>query len=296
MTVTADPVWNDLFRHIQEASGPIMIIGDTDTGKSTLIRYIIYKFLATGTSISLVDSDVGQSSLGLPGSVCCQVFRTEKDYNDFVYDKICYIGTVNPSKNIKSSIQCTTLLTNFCREETDIILIDTTGLITGNYGNALKIGKIRSIRPSHIVALQHNDELEHILSQIEKSAIHRLPVSPFVKKRTRDNRVHYRNKKLYDYFLKGQLFEILLDAITSVWFYNGKPFHPTESRFPEKTLIGLNDGDETHALGIVTDMNNKFLTFITSIKSLKRINRVVFGDILIDSNDFVTIKNHITPK
>lgn len=296
MTVTTDPFWKDLFRHVQEASGPIMIIGDTDTGKSTLIRYIISKFIANDTSISLVDSDVGQSSLGLPGTVCSKVFRTEKDYNDFVYDNICYIGTVNPSKNIKSSIQCTTLLTNFCREKTDIVLIDTTGLITGNYGNALKIGKIRSIKPSQIVALQRNDELEHILADIEEITIHRLTVSPFVKKRTRDNRVRYRNKKLYDYFLKGELFEFLLDANTSAWFHNGKSFHPKESSFPEQTLIGLNDGDETHALGIVTDMNNKFLTFITPIKSFKRINRVVFGDILIDSNDFVKIKNRIISK
>lgn len=273
-----------------------MIIGDTDTGKSNLIRYLICNFLDTDTSISLVDSDVGQSSLGLPGTVCSQVFRTKKDYNDFVYDKMCYIGTVNPSKNIKSSIHSTTLLTNFCREKTDIVLIDTTGLIAGNYGNALKLGKIRSISPTHIVALQHNDELEHILAHIKKITIHRLTVSPFVKIRTRDNRLSYRNKKLYDYFLKGQLFEFLLDASTSEWLYNGKSFHPKELTFPEKTLIGLNDGDETHALGIITDMNNKFLTFITSIKSLKRINRVVFGDILIDSNDFVKIKNHIIPK
>jgi polynucleotide 5'-hydroxyl-kinase GRC3/NOL9 len=267
-----------------------MILGDTDTGKSTLIRYFICNFLDTDTSISLVDSDVGQSSLGLPGTVCSKVFRTEKDYTDFVYDKLCYIGTVNPSENITSTVYSTTLLTNSCREETDRVLIDTTGLITGFYGNSLKLGKIRSICPTQIVAIQRNSELEDILAQIEKIIIHRLAVSPFVKKRTRDHRVRYRNKKLYDYFMKEQLSECLLDANTSEWFYNGKSFHPKETSFPEKTLIGLNNRDETCSLGIITDMNNQFLTCITPIKSLNRINRVVFGDILMDSHDFEKIK------
>ena len=105
--------------------------------------------------------------------------------------------------------------------------------------------------------------------------------------------MRYRNKKLYDYFLKGQLSEFLMDTHSSQWIYNGKVFHMKESSFPEKTLIGLNDGDDTHALGVITDMNNKFLTFIAPIRSLERINRVVFGDILIESYDFEKIKNHM---
>ena len=292
MTATPDPSWLNLFEHLKKVHGPVMVLGDTDTGKSTLIRYVIWKFLDTGIPVALVDSDVGQSSLGLPGTVCSKVFRDKKDYHDFLYDNICYVGTVNPSKNIKSSIQCTSLLTHFRRGKTDITLIDTTGLIAGEYGNALKIGKIRSTRPSQIIALQRNNELEHILEQVENIPIHRLAVSPFAKVRTRDNRVRYRNKKLCNYFLKGRLFEILFDASSSEWFYNGKSFRPKENKFPEQTLIGLNEEDETLALGIITGMNNKFLTFITPLKSLKRVKRVVFGDILIESNDFVKIKNH----
>jgi polynucleotide 5'-hydroxyl-kinase GRC3/NOL9 len=293
MKVISDHSWENLFSHAIKVHGPIMIIGDTDTGKSTLIRYFIRNFLDRDTPVSLVDSDVGQSSLGLPGTVCSKVFRTNNDYNDFMFKKMCYVGTVNPSENINSSIHSTTLLANFCREKTHFVLIDTTGLIAGTCGIALKLGKIKSIHPTQIVALQHNDELEHILAHIEKITVHRLTVSPFVKIRTRDNRVRYRNKKLYDYFLKGQLSEFLMDTHTSQCIYNGKLFHPKESSFPEKTLIGLNDGDETHALGVITDMNNKFLTFIAPIQSLERINRVVFGNILIGSYDFEKIKNHM---
>jgi len=46
--------------------GTIMVIGASDTGKSTLARYLFQELCRAGLRVAYLDGDVGQSTLGLP--------------------------------------------------------------------------------------------------------------------------------------------------------------------------------------------------------------------------------------
>ena len=51
-------------------AGPrIIVIGDTDTGKSTLCKYIINSAVKSGHALTFVDGDLGQNSITVPGSL-----------------------------------------------------------------------------------------------------------------------------------------------------------------------------------------------------------------------------------
>jgi hypothetical protein len=47
------------------------------------------------------------------------------------------------------------------------------------------------------------------------------------------------------------------------------------------TVIGLNHGEETLGLGLVTEADREGITFRTPLGSLAGVRRVVFGDIVL---------------
>jgi len=282
MEIIPESEWDGLYGELISHKGTAIIIGATDSGKSTLAKYLLQRLISENIKVCLIDSDVGQSSLGLPGTVSIKLFCNQKDMEDFMFEKMSFMGTVNPAKKIPFIINTTKRMVDMCRINSDITLIDTSGLVVGETGKALKISKIRSVKPEHIIAVQRYDELEHILELIETSRIHRIKTSQAAKIRTVAIRTQYRKKKLQNYFNKNETSDFLLKANEIKFFYNNKPFIPNKDTVKKGTLIGLNHGEDTIALGILNDISENSVTFRSPIKSIKNINKVIFGDMTIE--------------
>ena len=73
----SEPDWEVLLHKLLQNKGTALIIGATDSGKSTLAKYLVQKLVSQNINVCLIDSDVGQSSLGLPGTICMKVFSTK---------------------------------------------------------------------------------------------------------------------------------------------------------------------------------------------------------------------------
>ena len=281
MEIYPAPEWEGLYRELKEHKGTAMVLGATDSGKSTLAKYMVRRLVKEAITVSVVDADVGQSTLGLPGTVSMKVFSHEKDIEQYTFEKMFFVGSTNPAKKISLMVNGSKRMVDSCREKSDIIFIDTTGLITGEIGRALKIGKIRTIKPEYIIALQRNDELEHILRLVENSVIHRIGVSMMAKCRDRENRMRYREKKFLDYFDEKMVSEFLLHRHDARFFFNGKSLSLIEGDFMAGTIIGLNHNDDTTALGVIVDMTADSITFKSPIRSLRGIKRVLFSEMTI---------------
>ena len=281
MEIFPAPEWEGLLETLKQQRGAAILIGATDSGKSTLAKYLVEKLVRENIRVSVVDADVGQSTLGLPGTISMRVFYNEKDIENFRFEKIFFVGSTNPAKKIPLMIEGSKMMVDFCRLKSEIIIVDTTGLIAGEIGRVLKIGKIKAIKPEHIIAVQRNDELENILSLIGGVSIHRIRASSLAKCRDRENRVYYRRKKFLDYFDTKEISEFFLNQNDVRFFYNNKLFNPRKEDFKKGSIIGLNHNDDTMGLGIVVEINDDSVIFESPIKSLKEINRVLFSDIEI---------------
>ena len=278
MEILPELEWEGLLEKLKQQRGTAILIGATDSGKSTLAKYLVEKLIRENIKVSVVDADIGQSTLGLPGTISMRVFSDEKDIENFRFERMFFVGSTNPAKRISMVIDGSKRMVDFCKEKSEIIIVDTTGLISGEIGRALKIGKIRAIKPEHIIAVQRNDELEHILDLIEGISIHRIRTSSLAKGRDRENRAHYRKKKFLDYFDIKEISEFLLNQNDVKFFYNSKPFNLREGDFKKGTIIGLNHNADTMGLGAVVEIIDDSVIFKSPIKSLKGINRVLFGD------------------
>lgn len=281
MDIIPESQWERLLDKLKRHKGTALLIGATDSGKSTLAKYLIKRLISENIRTSLVDSDIGQSSIGLPGTISIKIFCNQKDVEDFRFEKMFFVGSVNPVSKFHLMIHGTKRMTEICKKRSEIVIIDTTGLISGKLGRALKIDKIKAVRPDHIIAVQRDEELEHILNLIENIPIHRIKASCMAKVRSRGYRIRYRKKKFTDYFAKTKISEFLLNARDAGFFYNNKPFMPKDMDFEEGLIIGLNHDEDTIALGIITQIADNSIIFKSPIKSLKGINRVVFGDITL---------------
>jgi polynucleotide 5'-hydroxyl-kinase GRC3/NOL9 len=278
MEISPAPEWEGLFEKLRQQRGAALLIGATDSGKSTLAKYLVEELVRESIRVSIVDADVGQSTLGLPGTISMKVFSNERDIENFRFEKMTFVGSTNPVKKISMLIDGSKDMVDFCRKKSEIIIVDTTGLISGETGRALKIGKIKAIKPEHIIAVQRNDELEHILNLIEGVSIHRIKASIHAKCRDRENRIHYRKKKFLDYFDVKEISEFFLNQNDARFLYNSKPFNPREGDFKNGTIIGLNHNGDTIGLGLVVEIIDASVIFKSPIKSLKGINSVLFGD------------------
>lgn len=281
MEIIPEPDWEALCKNLLQHKGTAIIIGATDSGKSTLSKYLIRKFAPQDLRVCFIDSDVGQSSLCLPGTISMRTFHDETDIDNFRFERFSFIGAINPAKKIALIIDTVKRFTESCRKSSDITLIDTSGLVDGKIGEALKIGKIGAVRPEHIVAVQRGDELEHILRLIVDVNVHRIKTSAYAKTRTIATRVEYRKKKFDEYFDEAGISDFILYADEAAFLYNGRPFSLREGIFKKGTLIGLNHGADTLALGILEDASDNAVTFRSPLGSLRDIDRVIFGDITL---------------
>jgi len=278
MEIVTGPQWEGLLRELIRHKGTAILLGAVDSGKSTLARYLIKGILSKGITVSLVDSDIGQSSIGLPGVISMKIFNKYKDIEDLRAQQMLFVGFMNPLKGTSLMIGGTKKMVDISNDEgAEIIIVDTTGLIAGEAGKALKMGKINAIKPMHIVAIQRGDELEHILSLIEDIKVYRLMVSSMARHRSRDERIKYRENKFIEYF-KG-LRVIKLPPKRLEFFYSGRAADIEDISSKSGTLIGLNHNDDTIGLGILEGITPGEIVVKTPLKFSTGINRIILGDI-----------------
>lgn len=263
----------------------VLLLGDVDTGKSTLTRHIVGH--AGLENIGVVDTDVGQGELAPPASMGAALFVP----GGVTPVGSKFIGAVTPVRHTRDICDGAQHLSNLVRRrDPDLILIDTCGLVRGWAGVGFKTRLIQTVKPDIVLAVSRSGELDLILNQITppgstsstRAAI--LPISPSADVR-RKSPVHRRRRR-------QERFAVALDGAKNVTWR----IVPDDIRFalPEgksggevdlrRLLCGLEDTDGL-CVGIGTlervDWNARALTISTAVGSRPDVAAVRFGDLLI---------------
>jgi polynucleotide 5'-hydroxyl-kinase GRC3/NOL9 len=268
--------WKDLAGKLKGQT--VVFIGMTDVGKTTLVGYILKELLSMGEAVSLVDSDIGQSSLGLPGTVSMKTFKVPEDLGDFKPERMIFIGTTNPALKITPVVMAATKMVRAARKAgAGTVLVDTTGLVLGGLGRALKLAKIAAIRPDSVVAVKRADELEHIVKGLEDVRVFRVKASRLAKERTAAVRTKYRQGRFREYFKGSGTLTVRKSRVEFLFDSRAADISCIEPG----TLVALNRRDETLALGILEGTVEGRAAFTTPLKSARGVSRVLIGDILL---------------
>lgn len=277
--------WYELIEILHEEKGVAILLGTTDTGKSTLAKFLVFNLCKRGLKVALVDADIGQSFLGPPTTIGFSVFKSDPTWEIVLLPpEIFFVGSTTPEGCFPTHLKGTKRMVDKALSTgADIIIVDTTGFILGEAGKELKRRKIDLISPRILIALQKESEIEPLLELYQGNSQYkliRLPLSDQVKPRTPEERRVYRANKFNDYFKYATIQELTIDHIQiegEVLDLNGEILPIGWALKINGLLIGLKDAiDETLALGIIRNYSeeNKRLRISTPLREIERVKTI----------------------
>jgi polynucleotide 5'-hydroxyl-kinase GRC3/NOL9 len=292
MEILAPQEWFEILDPLEREEGIAILLGATDTGKSTLAKFLISHLCQKGLRVALVDADIGQSFLGPPTTIGFSIFRSHPDWKLILSTpEIFFVGSTTPEghfpihlKGVKKMVD----KASACGAE--VILVDTTGFVLGEVGKTLKRRKIDLISPRFILALQKSDEIEHILELYKEDPhyrILRLPLSEKARTRSMEERRTNRTNKFRDYFKYSEIQELAIEDVQiegETIDSNGFPIPLDWSLRINGLLIGLKDGnDESLALGVIRNYleEKKVIRVFTPLREVQRVKTIQLSSLKI---------------
>ncbi len=257
-------------------NGTVMLVGAADTGKSTLARWLVERACSSGQRAAWLDADLGQTSLGIPGTL--NVVTVAGESSDVVERSAFFVGSTSPRGHMLQ------VLTGLCRlrdrarsEGADPIFIDTSGLIAEESGgSALKEWEVELLVPTTIVALQRGRELEHLLSpwrHDHRFRVHLLPVAPGVRRRSPQERAERRRILFHHSFDGARTLRICKEQ---------KPIYGLKSA-ELGCLAGLIDREGLLlAVGVVRQIMSDGIELVSLCRSPEEVAAVRIGKLHID--------------
>ena len=189
----------------------VLFIGGLDAGKSTLARAVAAHARSLGREVAYLDADVGQKTVGPPATVGLKRVRSADDLTLerlAEADELAFVGSTSPQGHLLPLVTGVARLHARVRAEgADLVVVDSSGLVSGIYGQLVKYHKVELLQPDLVVGLQRGEELAPILGVIERFfsvPVVSLGIHPSVVATSVEQRAEHRERAMSRYF-SGEL-------------------------------------------------------------------------------------------
>jgi len=277
----ADKIAQQLSSQGLMQTGICLILGAADTGKTTLTMALA-KQLACGQRVGIVDADVGQSRIGPPTTVGWAVVENQQtDFSQLSVGGISFVGQVTPVGHLLQLTAAIVQCVQQVSKVTELIIVDTPGLIRGPAAAALWWAVQQILKPRLILAVQRQDELSGILSGLKSFDLQlkRIECPPQIAIKSPQERQSYRKSQFVSYFRDAGLYNINLADVAV------QPGRNLSGESFINRLVALrNQKGIDVALGLITGWQQEGHVMVVKAPPLD-INQIcclVIGDITID--------------
>jgi len=226
----------------------VLFVGGIDAGKSTLARAVAAYALTLGRSVAYLDGDLGQKTVGPPGTVAMKRIRSPDDLTFERLadaDALAFVGSTSPQGHLLP------LVTGMARlhdraiaDGADLVVVDTSGMVSGIYGQLVKYHKVELLQPDLVVGLQRGEELAPVLGVIERffnMDVIAVGVHPSVVPTSVEQRAEHRERAMARYF-GGELNRFRIRP--TVFMPSLPPLFDLVQL--DRLLVGLSDGAGGH--------------------------------------------------
>ncbi len=278
------PAWDKI--NLREAHGTLMVIGATDTGKSTFAQYLYRRLCAEpGRRVAYLDGDPGQSRLGPPTTMTLAFGQSGDDvFPPAGQHWRRFIQAISPRGHMLPLLVGAARLTQTSRDAgADVLVYDTSGWVGATDGGAnLKHAKIELLQPTVVFAIQRDQELVPVLSPLQHSRTVRvveLRPSSAAQRRDVAARQAHRASQFARYLNSARSWTVDWERLAVF----------PSPRFAFNQLVALeDDAGFTLALGLVelADLKAKRVTLRAPLASLERVQALRLGDVTLDPKTF----------
>ena len=292
-------IWNSIIDSIVKTNRKkIIIIGPSDTGKSTLTLFIANKLLSMGIQPLIIDSDIGQGELAPPTCIGAKILIKQTiDLSKGQPNRINFIGNIQPIGYELRIISCIKRIYKILNKNNNVTIINTDGYIINNKRN-YKTDLIEKINPDCIICMgeaNHNTDFFRTIKTKSKKKPNIQILngqSPNIK--IQKSHFERKEKRLNNYFTLFKRFtkeiSISTEKLNAIYYKNNffllhkasyvSRFNKIETKkrsldiilndkaFIRDRFVGLSlkeDYEKILGFGIIKDYNNNFFQIQTSM-------------------------------
>ena len=217
----------------------IMLIGSNDSGKTTLTKFLAYNLPKKGDTIGIIDLDVGQNSLGLPGTINLSNFSVSE--TKLTHTK--FFGHISPAGNRDLFLHT---IRHFFNEIQSFnynwLIFDTSGYLHTSEAIYIKNGLLSICKPQYVLLLGSGAfELDKKLSTRNIRYVWISSALEGIKKeKTIEMRRNKRKERFIQYFKDSKSVAINIMYIVSIQVNENNETIVLHTYEEIKTFIELN--------------------------------------------------------
>ncbi|HVH15752.1 MAG TPA: Clp1/GlmU family protein [Candidatus Angelobacter sp.] len=261
---TVPSAWSEAADIVKRQRGVCVIIGDVDSGKSSLCTFLANKCLEDEERVGVVDADVGQADIGPPTTLSSSVVKAPIiGMHKIAADLSLFIGDTSPSSVPDKVVASATRLKKSIASLVDIVLVNTDGWLAEFNALRHKALLLDEVQPDLVLGLGRSYETINPLLEKVKVASLRLPSSSFARARSKEERRRSREAG-YRRFLEGS-HKFGINQETRLRMFDQ----------PEQTVFPVDRRFRGFVAGLL-DQNEELL-------SIGRINRVANGKVVVET-------------
>ncbi|AFU59864.1 GTPase or GTP-binding protein-like protein [Candidatus Nitrososphaera gargensis Ga9.2] len=289
-------LWRGITQELTDLVGnkktTVMLVGETDTGKSTLSVYLANVMLNRGLVPCIVDGDIGQGDLAPPTSIGAAVLpRQVTDLRDVDASLFEFVGSTSPAgfdrfvaKKLRSILDRVGPLGDTC-------IVNTDGYASDG-GIQYKLMIASELQPDAIVCIGDNPELLGAFQGGPWQVLHATPSGQASKSR------YERASRRLDQFLRyvgSGSHAVELSRIKFV--YMDRLFSPSEILRPpivqlepenlKRMFVGLGSAGQIVGFGIITGITPHSIFVQTDVGSF---DRIYLGNIRLSRDRAVEVR------
>jgi polynucleotide 5'-kinase involved in rRNA processing len=164
-----DQPYAALRERVRDLDGVVMVIGDAETGKTTLARMLLRDAVEHGRTVAYVDGDVAAATVGPVGCVGLKIVSSVEDCDTLVVpDELRFVGAVEPNGVVLPHVVAVAALIDIAKEKADLVICDTTGVVTGVVGQTLKYHLVELAQPALVIAIRRGAELDPVIAMLRR--------------------------------------------------------------------------------------------------------------------------------
>lgn len=232
------------FERLLANPGVVFLLGGIDTGKTTFGIELARRAVASHVPTAIVDTDIVLSTIGPPTTVGLKLCGPGTDLTHEglrAADGLGFVGSLVPKGHLLPLVTGAAKLVATARATgAQLVVVDTSSLVSGLYGQMLKFFKMDVLGPDFVVGFERGGELEPVIGIAQRftpAEVLELSVAPEVTIRSVEERMAFREEQFAAYFASG----------TSRWRVKPTVFMPTlppefDLAMLDSLVVGMEDG------------------------------------------------------
>ncbi len=161
--------FDELGQRVSEASGVVLVFGEADSGKTTLCHHLLDAARDAGRTVAYIDADLGSSTVGPPACAGLVVLGPERQPDEFEHPTaLRFVGSTDPSGVVLPHSVAVATLVHKALEQTDLVIVDTSSVVSGVVGQTLKYHLAELTNPTLAIGIQRGHELDPVISMLRR--------------------------------------------------------------------------------------------------------------------------------